>query len=498
MIRRLCPLLAILLLLGTAGAAYDFSSIENRVSEFTLPNGLKFILLHDDSVPVASFVTYVNAGSSDERIGIWGISHILEHLAFKGTSEVGTRDLAAERRLFAQMDELFAAICREELQPEPDQEKIRVKRAELEKLVEQAGELVVSNEFDTILKRHGGVGLNAFTSTDQTVYFFSLPSNKVELWAYLESSRYVDPVFREFYKEKEVIKEERRVRTENTPIGKLIEELQALAFKDHSYGVSVIGPMSNIHHITRSDVQEYFRRNYHAGNMVIGVVGDVSEKQLKALAEKYFSRIPRGVRNPRISTVEPPQLGEKQMTIYENSQPWLVLGYRCPDVRHVDFLKFSVLDNLFTAGRTSSLQKRLVVDEKKALAVGSMAGFPGNKYPGLYLVFALPNSGVGTDELLLAVEEEIAAFRDNPVGEEELESAKKRVKASLMRQMANDQGLLIGLLTAEVIEGSWRKVFSTYQEVDAITAADIQQLVSDYLRPETRTVTRIERKGEGK
>jgi len=480
------------------GTAYDFSGIESRVSEFTLANGLKFILLQDNSVPVASFVTYVNVGSSNERIGVWGISHLLEHLAFKGTSEIGSKDVNAERKLFPKMDKIFADMRREELLPEPDPDKIAALKEKLDKLIEEAGQLVVNNEFDTILKRHGGVGLNAFTSTDQTVYFFSLPANKAELWAYLESSRFTDPFFREFYKEREVVKEERRVRTDNTPIGKLIEELQALAFKDHSYKMSVIGPMSNIESISRQDVQNYFRENYHAGNMVIGVTGDINEKQLRALAEKYFSRIPKGPRNTRISTIEPPQLGEKAMTIYESSQPWLVLGYKCPDVRHPDFIKFSVLDNVFTAGRTSRLQKRVVIDDKKALAVGSMAGFPGSKYPGLYLVFALPNSGVTTDELLGYVEEEIAALKENPVGEEELASAKKRLKASLMRRMANDQGLLISLLSAEVIQGSWRKVFWAYNEVDAVSAADLQKLVQDYLVPEKRTVTRIEKKGEGK
>lgn len=498
MSKRLSLMLAVTLLLSSLTMAADFSSIKNRVSEYTLDNGLKFILIEDHSVPIASFFTYVNAGASDERIGIWGISHLLEHMAFKGTSEVGTTDIKAERKLFAKMDAVFAQIKLERTQPVPDESKLKTLQEELERLKEEAGKYVTTNEFGTILKRNGGVGLNAFTSNDQTVYFFSLPSNRIELWAYLESSRYADPVLREFYKEREVVKEERRVRTDNSPVGKLIEEVVALAFKDHPYHMSVIGPMSNIDAITRQDAAAYFRKNYHAGNMVIGVAGDVSMDELKKIARKYFSKIPSGKRNSRLETVEPKQLGEKTLTIYEDSQPWLVLGYRSPDSRHEDFLKFSILDNLFTSGRTSRLQKRLVVREKKALGLGSFAGFPGDKYPGLYLVLALPNSGSSTQDLLDVIDEEIELLKTDLVSPEELASAKKRLKVSLMRAMGNDQGLLMAMLTAEMVQGSWQKAFADYGRVDGITAEEIRDLVRTYLVADQRVVTRIEKKGDEK
>lgn len=496
--KRSCLILAAILALTTLSSAVDFSGIQNRVSEFTLDNGLKFILIEDHAMPIASFVTYVNAGGSDERIGIWGISHILEHMAFKGTSEIGATDIKAERKLMAQMDALFEQIKAERGLPVPDEARIKKLQADLLALEEEAVKLVKTNEIDTILKRQGGVGLNAGTSADQTMYFFSLPSNRLELWAYIESARFSDPVFREFYKEREVIREERRVRTDNSPIGRLIEQISALAFNDHPYHNSVIGPMSNIEGVSRQDVLAYFRKNYHAGNMVIGVAGDVTPDQLKTMAKKYFSKIPGGKRNPRVSTVEPRQLGEKTITIYEETQPWLVLGYHCPDSRHPDFLKFSILDQLFTAGRTSRLQKRLVVDEKKALALGSFAGYPGNKYPALYLIFALPNADVGTDYLLQATSEELARLREGLVSPEELESAKKRLKVQIMGGMGNDRGLLMAMLNAEVIKGSWKKAFEDYDRVDTITAEDIQALVKTYLVDDQRVVTRIEKKGEKK
>ena len=489
-------LVAVLLLATTWLAAADFDpgKFQDRIHEFTLDNGLKFILLEDHSVPIASFVTYVNAGGSDERIGIFGISHFLEHLAFKGTSEVGTTNIKAERVLMAKMDQLFNRILAEKDSLEPNEERIKAMNAELEKLKEEAAKYVVSNEFTSVLKRNGVVGLNAGTGKDATMYFYSLPSNRVELWAYLESNRFTDPVFREFYKERGVIQEERRVRTENQPIGKLIEELQGIAFKDHPYHVSIVGPMSNIDHITRADVKAYFRRNYNAGNMVVGVAGDVTPKQLRKMAKKYFTRIPAGKRNPLVFTDEKPQLGEKTITIFEDSQPWLVMGYHIPSVRHPDFTRFQVLNFILTMGRSSRLNQRMVKKEKSALAVGSMAGFPGNKYPSLYLMFALPNSGKTTDELLGTIEEEIEKLKKEPVSADELDSAKTRMKVTVMRQMQNDLFFMLGLLQSEVLQGSWRKAFDTMAEIDAVTPEDIQNLAKQYLVRSNRSIARIEKK----
>jgi predicted Zn-dependent peptidase len=492
-------LILLLLFSISLSAEFDFSKIKNRVSEFTLPNGLKFILLEDHSVPIASFVTYANVGASDERIGIYGISHFLEHMAFKGTSEIGTTDAAAEKKLFTRMDGIFEKILTEQNSINPDQEKIKQWTAELDQLKKEADKYVVTNEFTSTLERNGGSGLNAGTSMDSTVYYFSLPSNRLELWAYLESSRFKDPVFREFYKEREVIREERRVRVDNSPLGKLVlEELLALAFKFHPYGISPIGPMSNIENIQRSDMIEYFKKNYTAANMVIGVAGDVSPDQLKEMANKYFSKLEPGRRNPWVYTVEPKQLGEKQMAIYEDSQPWLVIGYHCPSVRDEDFIKFSVLDYILTSGRSSRLNKKMVTKDKSALFIFSFAGFPGNKYPALYLVAALPNQGHSNKELEEVINKEIEDLKNNPVSEEELNSAKTRFKANTLQRMNSDRLFLGAMLQAEVMRGSWEKAFESLNVVEKITTADIQELVKKYLTEDNSVIATIEKKEEKK
>lgn len=484
--------LVIFSLLVSAG--YDFSNIKEKISTFTLVNGLKFILLEDHSVPIVSFVTYVNVGGSDERIGIYGISHFLEHMAFKGTSEIGTTDFKKEKKILTKMDAVFDKILAERDSLNPDEEKLKKYNEELEKLKEEAARYVDPNDFDSILKRHGAVGINAGTSKDATMYFLSLPSNKIELWAYLESSRFTDPVFREFFKERGVIKEERRTRTENNPFGKLFEELLSLAFKDHPYRVNGIGPMSNIEHISRKDMTAYFRANYTAENMVIGVTGDVYPQQLKKLARDYFSKIPAGRKKPRVFTVEPKQLGEKTITIFEDSQPALALVYHCPSVLHEDFVKFSLLDNILTAGRSSRLNKKMVITDKSALGVISLAGIPGDKYPGLYLIFTLPNMEHTNKELLRVIDEEIEKIKNESVSEDELKSAKTRIKAGILSGMKSNRGLLMGLLNAEVKSGSWEKAFDDLNEIEKVTTEDIRELVKQYLNKDNRSIARLEKK----
>ncbi len=357
---------------------------------------------------------------------------------------------------------------------------------------EEASQYAV-DEFDNILKQNGGVGLNAFTGKDLTVYLVSLPSNRIELWAYLESSRFSDPVFREFYKERNVIMEERRMGVENRPIGKLIEELMAIAFKDHPYHVNGIGPMSNLENITRADMSAYFKTNYTARNMVIGVAGDIYPDQLKKMAKKYFSELNPGRKNPPVFTKEPQQLGEKTVTIYEDSQPWLAIGYHCPSIRHEDFIKFSVLDRILTFGRSSRLNKQMVIIDKSALSIFSSAGFPGDKYPSLYFIGTLPNRGHTTDKLLETIDSEIEKIKNHSVTQEELDSAKIRVKVNEMRGIQSNFGLLLKMLGAEMKLGSWEKAFDNLQAIEKITVNDIQELVKKYLTRNNRSIARIEK-----
>jgi predicted Zn-dependent peptidase len=256
--------------------------------------------------------------------------------------------------------------------------------------------------------------------------------------------------------------------------------------------------MSNIDNVTRADMIHYFKTNYTARNIVVGVTGDVYPDQLKQLAKKYFSTMISGKKNHRILTVEPEQLGEKSITLYEDSQPILLVGYHIPSILHEDFVKFNVLNNILTNGRSSRLRKKMVIDDKTAMLIFSFAGYPGNKYPTLYLIGAAPNSGHSTDEMLKTIDEGIEKIKKDSVSEEELASAKTRLKVSIIRQLGSNRGLLIRLLRAEMVLGSWQKAFDNLAAIEKVSTDDIHQLVNTYLAKTNRSIARIEKKEEVK
>jgi predicted Zn-dependent peptidase len=254
--------------------------------------------------------------------------------------------------------------------------------------------------------------------------------------------------------------------------------------------------MSNIENITREDIKKYFYRNYSAKNMIIGVIGDIYPDKLKELANKYFSKIRSGQKIPPIFTREPKQAGEKTMKIFEDSQPWLVIGYHIPSVSHEDYLKFEILNYLLTQGRSSRLYKKMVVEEKSSLFTGSLTGYPGRKYAGLFIIYTLPNQDFSNKDLQKVIFQEIDDLKKKPVSENELRSAKTRYKINLLRQMKAANFFLIKLIEAKLLRGSWEKVFEDLERMPKITANDIQNLAKKYFTDSNRVILRIEKKRE--
>ncbi len=287
--------------------AQDLAQAEKKVTVHKLANGWTFIIYERPLAPVFSFSTYVDAGSAQEVPGITGLAHMFEHMAFKGTPNIGTTDYEAEKAALAKIDAAYAALDAERRRSGADPEKVKALEKSWRDLQEQADKYIVKNEFGEIVDRAGGVGLNAGTGSDSTVYFYSMPSNKTELWAYLESERFMHPVFREFYKERDVVKEERRLRTESSPTGRLQEQFTAAAFIAHPYHQPVVGYMSDLDSFSREDAERFFRTYYVPANIVTAVVGDVKATELIPILEKYFGRIPKGDPPPKLRTVEPPR-----------------------------------------------------------------------------------------------------------------------------------------------------------------------------------------------
>ncbi len=485
-------LIAAGMLAAFPAAADEFKEIESRVNEFTLANGWKFIVLERHQAPVASFFTYANVGSAQEVTGYTGLAHMFEHMAFKGSSHIGTTDAAAEKGALDRVDQAFYALREERRKgPKADPEKIKKLEQDFKDAQEAAGKFVVPNEFGEAIERAGGRGLNAQTSEDATVYFFSLPSNETELWFWLESERFRDPVLREFYKERNVVAEERRLG-DSQPIFHLIEELQAVAYKIHPYHWSAIGYMGDIQNFSRPDAEAFFKKYYAPANLTSVVVGDVTPQQVREMAEKYFSAIPAGIKAEPLHTTEPPQTGERRIDLRLQSQRVFVEAYHKPDINDPDNAVYEAIGSLLSDGRSSRLYRSLVRDQKIATYAGGQGGFPGQKYPGLFLFYAFTAPGHTNAEIEKALGAEIERLKTEPVSQEELDGVKRRTRAAIIRGLDDDATLTRTLAAYQVLTGDWRSAFTRLDKIAAVTPADIQRVAKATFVFNNRTSAEIE------
>ncbi|MBL1174757.1 M16 family metallopeptidase [Pantanalinema sp. GBBB05] len=461
----------------------------DQVTEFKLDNGMKFIVLERHKAPTVSFLTYADVGGADEPDGKTGVAHFLEHLAFKGTSRIGTTDYQTEKPLLDRLDQLASQIqIATQKGQTADAQQLQ---AEFGKVEAAAAQLVKQNELGRIVEQEGGVGLNANTSTDATRYFYSFPSNKLELWMSLESERFLDPVFREFYKEKEVILEERRLRTDNSPIGQMIEAFVGTAFKVHPYHRPVIGYDQDIRNLTRQDVQQFYDTHYVPNNLTIAIVGDVNPAEVKRLANTYFGRFPAKPAPPEVIAVEPRQTETREVSLRLKSQPWYLEGYHAPAFKHPDHIIYDMMGNILSDGRTSRLYKSLVEQQQVALAAQGFTGFPGDKFDSLMLFYALTAPGHTVEEVAKSLRTEIDRLKTEPVSAAELDRVKTQAKAGLLRSLSSNSGMAQLLLEYEVKTGNWRNLFTEIQNIEAITAADIQRVAQAAFTAENRTIGRI-------
>jgi predicted Zn-dependent peptidase len=490
----LAALSAVVLLSGAWPASgQTFVDLQSQIKEIKLENGMTFLVLERHDVPVFSFCTYVGVGSANEVRGNTGIAHILEHMAFKGTAEIGTKDYKKEMKAMASEDAAFAALKTERLKGEnADPAKLAQLEADFTAAKEAAREFVVSNQFGEIVEQNGGVGLNASTWVDQTQYFYSFPSNRLELWAYLEGSRMSAPVMREFYTEKDgPVTEERRMRTDNSPFGRLMEQFQCLAFIANGYSHSTIGHMSDLNTITRQDCEDFYRRNYVGKNICVAVVGDVDVVQVEKLARKYFGKIPAGDPRP-VETREPDQLAEKRMTIKEDTQPILMLGWKIEDQMNADWPVYQAIADILGQGRTSRLYTKLVKEDKQAVQAFSFAGFPGSRYTNLMTVFGIPVKGVGAAELETTIRAEVARLVTDGVTGEELAGVKQRARANFLRGLDSNGGLAGQLASYQMDTGDWRRLFSEVQRLEAVTPEDVKRVAAKIFQDQRLTVAMIE------
>ena len=460
-----------------------------RVTEFSLDNGIKFIVLENHQAPVVSFVTYADVGGANEPDQKTGVAHFLEHLAFKGTKDIGTTNYQAEKEVLTRLDEIFAEM--KVAESTGDQAKLAQLQSQFEQLKIQAAEYVKQNEFGQIVETAGGVGLNAATAADYTRYFYSFPANKLELWMSLESERFLEPVFREFYTEKQVILEERKLRADNSPIGKMVEAFLDTAFTQHPYKRPVIGYEIDLVNLTREDVESFFATYYGGSNLTMAIVGDVDPTVVQRLAQTYFGRFPQTVKPPQTLAYEPTQRKTREVRVEYPSQPWYLEGYHIPNINDPDYVVYDTISAILSNGRTSRLYQSLVEDQKIALAAAGYSGFPGDKYPNLMLFYALTAPDRSLDEVAAALNTEIERLKTEPVSSEELARVKTQSRATLLRAVDSNLGMASLLAEYEAKTGSWRNIFTRLDAIASVTAEDIQRVAQKTFTAENRTIGRL-------
>ena len=473
--------------------AQDLKSFEQRITTKVLPNGLTLILCERKDAPVFSYNVFIDAGDANDPSGDSGLAHMFEHLAFKGTSQIGTNNYADEKVALAKVEAANDAYEAEKLKPVgSDPKKVEELHKAFLDAQKDAQQYVVPNQFTEVAERNGAHNLNASTGLDETQYFWSMPENRLELWAWMESSRLADTIPREFYKERDVVYEERRMRTDSNPIGRLVEQFLATAYVAHPYGRSSIGWPSEVSQINATEAMDFHKKYYVGSNIVVTIVGDVDAATAMPMLETYFSKVPAGPKPQEMTTIEPKQFAEKSVVIREQTQPFYLEGYHRPSYHDPDDAVFDAISDIMSNGRVSRLYRSLVEQQQIAAEAEGFSPFPGNKYPTLFAFYAVPLPGHAPAEMRDAIHKEIDKLKSADVTDAELQMYKTRARADLLRGLANNQGLANSLAEYQTRYGDWRELFLQLDKVDKVTKADIRRVANQVFVASNRTSGEID------
>jgi len=507
--RKASRLTAALALLLPAAAAAATEKPQIKVEETVLSNGMRFLLYEQHDSPTVAAGWTAHVGSVNERSGITGISHFFEHMMFKGTTTIGTTDIEEDLKLIEEQEKVHQAM-RAEMEvmrlrlregqipdlanPESWTDRYRELDKEADELAARERRIIVKDQLDQIYTANGGEFLNAFTTEDQTAYFVRIPSNRLELWAWLESDRLLNPVFREFYSERDVVFEERRMRTESTPLGKYDEAFNATFWEASPYKWPVVGWPSDIPMYSLQEAKSYFA-TYYAPNNITGILaGDFRSAEVRPLLERYFGRIPRGrTEPPPVVTMEPKHVAEKRFDASAETSPTVRVWWLTVPQLHKDTPALDLLSDVLS-GRTGRLYKGLV--QGRQIANGCEAAIDPRKYEGLFTVECTVKDGRQPAAVEQAVYEELEKLEKEPVPAEELQKVKNAFKANSYRRMSTPFAVFMQLVHFDGT-GDWRLVNEAPQLADAVTVADLQRVARQYLTAENRTVGIFLRKEAG-
>jgi predicted Zn-dependent peptidase len=490
------------------------SALKGRFSRSTPGSALlalfaSWLAISGASAQQVPVIEKTRVGSANERPGITGIAHLFEHMLFKGTPTIGTQDATRDLAIIEEQERVREAMRAEErlvraawrrgeiddpTKLENQTPKYRELEAQFRKLIDEQRALLVKNEFDRIYTTQGGSGMNAFTSYDLTAYFITVPANKLELWCWMESERLMRPVFREFYAERDVVFEERRMRTESTPLGKFEETLQSMFWEAHPYHWPVIGWASDIPAITKADADQFYATYYAPRNITLVLVGDLKADTSLPLIERYFGRIPAGDQPvPEVLTTEPSQQAEKRMNAEAEANPQVDIYYHTVPAGHRDAYALDVLAQLLE-GRTGRLYKGLVVGREVASDV--FARSEHRRWAGLFNLGGEARDGKTPADVEAAISEELERLKKEEVPDLELQKVKNAFAAAEYRKLVSNMRILIQLMLEEG-NGDWREMNAAGAKIQAVTAADVRRVVETYFTPENRAVATYTRKASG-
>ncbi|PKN70696.1 MAG: insulinase family protein [Deltaproteobacteria bacterium HGW-Deltaproteobacteria-12] len=484
----------LLIFFFVAGPSYGFD-LEKRVIKTKLKNGLTVLMLERHVSPTVSLYIRYRVGAADETEGETGAAHFLEHMMFKGTKTIGTKNYPREKKILVEIEKTGDALDKEKSRGQnADQQKIQALKATLSKLQAQHKKYFIPNEIDRLYTENGGLDMNASTGQDVTTYQVSLPANKIELWARIESDRLRNPVFREFYTERDVIMEERRQRVETDPHGKLYEQFLSTAFKIHPYGRPIIGRPADMINLKPASIKNMFQKYQAPDSIVIAVVGDIKPDNTLKLIEKYFGGIPPSQKIPAGIPAEPAQTEERRVVVNFDANPQLLIGYHKPTAPAYEDYVLDVLETILTKGRTSRLYNLLVTELGVAKSISAYNGTPGTRYPNLFMISAEPRFPHTNSQLEKIILREIDKIKSQPISTAELHKAKKHLRMGYIKSLDSNSQLASTLSYYEVLLGDYRYFANYLNTIEKVSPGDIQNAVKRYFSKENRTIAELNKK----
>lgn len=460
--------------------------MRRKVEMRTLPNGLRVIMYKRGWAPVFSGIVTVKVGGVDEKEGETGVSHMFEHMAFKGTKTLGTKDYQAEHHLLEELEKVMAQQnTKGQLSPE-----LAKKRSEIES---QLNKLWTGDEFVRLYRINGAEDMNATTSKELTTYMSSFPKSKFEFWCEHEADRLLNTVLRQFYQERDVVMEERRMRFDDSPAGKMYELLLGTSYVVHPYRTPVIGYEHDLRLLTASATEEFRKKFYVPNNIVVSVVGDIDSEKDFPIIERYFGKLPAGPNPPRPQIVEPAQQGERSVVLRALAAPQAYITYKKPNYPHPDDPPLSLMAEMLVGSRSSPMYKELVVNQKLVSSIDYDEA-PGTAYPNLLIFAGTPKEPATNDAFIKAFDVELEKFKTNPVDVELLDIAKREIAMDYLMQLQSNLDLARSFASAELLHGGWEAVISWYESAMRVTVQDVQRVAKEYLQKDNRTISRIEPK----